>query len=149
MGRIEQNTDMANVADTAVVTGSSSGIGLALSRMLVKNGYEVFGFGRNFERAEAQEFCKEQPEKFHAVVCDITDTQALCAHIKEIDKNYRVTVLVNNAVGGAQVSEKHAGFVINTGNATAADVIALTDAVRDKVFEKYGVKLELEIKQLG
>ena len=62
MGRIEQNTDMANVADTAVVTGSSSGIGLALSRMLVKNGYEVFGFGRNFERAEAQEFCKEQPE---------------------------------------------------------------------------------------
>ena len=93
MGRIEQNTDMANVADTAVVTGSSSGIGLALSRMLVKNGYEVFGF----ERAEAQEFCKEQPEKFHAVVCDITDTQALCAHIKEIDKNYRVTVLVNNA----------------------------------------------------
>ena len=97
MGRIEQNTDMANVADMAVVTGSSSGIGLALSRMLVKNGYEVFGFGRNFERAEAQEFCKEQPEKFHAVVCDITDTQALCAHIKEIDKNYRVTVLVNNA----------------------------------------------------
>ena len=53
------------------------------------------------------------------------------------------------SVGGAQVSEKHAGFVINTGNATAADVIALTDAVRDKVFEKYGVKLELEIKQLG
>ena len=50
MGRIEQNTDMANVADTAVVTGSSSGIGLALSRMLVKNGYEVFGFGRNFEK---------------------------------------------------------------------------------------------------
>lgn len=52
-------------------------------------------------------------------------------------------------VGGAKVSEKHAGFVINTGNATAADVIALTNAVRDKVYEKYGVKLELEIKQLG
>lgn len=53
------------------------------------------------------------------------------------------------SVGGAMVSEKHAGFVINTGNATSADVIALTDAVRDKVFEKYGVKLELEIRQLG
>ena len=51
MGRIEQNTDMANVADTAVVTGSSSGIGLALSRKHVKNGYEVFGYGRNYERA--------------------------------------------------------------------------------------------------
>ena len=57
MGRIEQNTDMANVADTAVVTGSSSGIGLALSRMLVKNGYEVFGFGRNFQRTAGKISC--------------------------------------------------------------------------------------------
>ena len=134
MGRIEQNTDMANVADTAVVTGSSSGIGLALSRMLVKNGYEVFGFGRNFERAEAQEFCKEQPEKFHAVVCDITDTQALCAHIKEIDKNYRVTVLVNNAGVGyydlaapmiliqqlLRTLKKNRGTVLNISSVTAA-----------------------------
>lgn len=52
-------------------------------------------------------------------------------------------------VGGAQVSEKHAGFVINTGNATAADVVALTDAVREKVFALYGVRLELEVKRLG
>lgn len=52
-------------------------------------------------------------------------------------------------VGGAQVSEKHAGFVINIGNATAEDVIALTDAVRDKVLALYGVTLELEVKKLG
>ena len=51
--------------------------------------------------------------------------------------------------GGAKVSEKHAGFVVNTGKATARDVIELTDMTRDKVFEIYGVKLELEVKKLG
>lgn len=53
------------------------------------------------------------------------------------------------SVGGAQVSEKHAGFVINAGNATAADVIALTDVVSAQVMERFGVKLELEVKKLG
>ncbi|MCM1226676.1 MAG: UDP-N-acetylmuramate dehydrogenase [Clostridium sp.] len=48
------------------------------------------------------------------------------------------------SVGGAQVSEKHSGFVINTGNATCADVIALTDKVIEIVKEKTGYLLELE-----
>ena len=52
-------------------------------------------------------------------------------------------------VGGAMVSEKHAGFVVNTGNATAEDVIALTDKIKEKVFEYNGVKLELEVRKLG
>ena len=53
------------------------------------------------------------------------------------------------SVGGAQVSEKHAGFVINRGGATAADVRALLDAVRATVLEKYGVELEPEIRILS
>ena len=53
------------------------------------------------------------------------------------------------SVGGAQVSEKHAGFVINKGNATASDVIELTNKVSDKIYELNGVKLELEVKKLG
>ena len=52
-------------------------------------------------------------------------------------------------VGGAQVSEKHCGFVINTGGATAQDVRTLMQNVSDKVFEKYGVTLETEVKFLG
>ena len=52
-------------------------------------------------------------------------------------------------VGGAQVSEKHCGFVINTGGATAQDVRTLMQNVSDKVFEKYGVTLEPEVKFLG
>lgn len=49
-------------------------------------------------------------------------------------------------VGGAMVSEKHAGFVVNTGGATFEDVIELMDHVKNAVFEKYGVELEPEVK---
>ncbi len=56
--------------------------------------------------------------------------------------------LKGRTVGGAQVSEKHAGFVINKGGATCADVLALTDAIKAEVKEKYGVELELEVKLL-
>lgn len=52
-------------------------------------------------------------------------------------------------VGGAQVSEKHCGFVINTGNATAKDVVTLMRDVVRIVEEKYGVTLEPEVKFLG
>ena len=52
-------------------------------------------------------------------------------------------------VGDAQVSEKHCGFVINTGNATAKDVTTLMSDVQRIVMEKFGVKLEPEVKFLG
>ena len=51
--------------------------------------------------------------------------------------------------GGAQVSEKHCGFVINTGGATARDVCELMEHVQKTVYEKYNVKLEPEVKFLG
>ena len=49
-------------------------------------------------------------------------------------------------VGGAQVSEKHAGFIVNTGGATSADVRKLMELVQEKVLSAYGVLLEPEIK---
>ncbi len=49
-------------------------------------------------------------------------------------------------VGGAAVSEKHAGFVVNIGNATTADVLAVIEHVRATVYEKFGVALEPEIE---
>lgn len=52
-------------------------------------------------------------------------------------------------VGGAQVAEKHCGFVINAGNATAADVVQLMNDVSKIVEEKFGVVLEPEVKFLG
>lgn len=52
-------------------------------------------------------------------------------------------------VGGAQVSEKHTGFVVNAGGATAADVRHLIADVQDRVFEQFGVRLEPEVKMWG
>ena len=52
------------------------------------------------------------------------------------------------SIGGAKVSEKHAGFIINTGDATAQDVLDLAKYVTDKVYEKFGKKIEFEIKVL-
>ena len=52
-------------------------------------------------------------------------------------------------VGGAQVSEKHAGFVINRGGATCADILALMEQVQRRVWEQTDVRLEPEVKLLG
>ena len=51
-------------------------------------------------------------------------------------------------VGGAQVSKKHAGFVVNIGGATCADVLGLVEQVKDCVKEKTGFVLEMEVRQL-
>lgn len=52
-------------------------------------------------------------------------------------------------VGGAQVSEKHTGFVVNAGGATAADVRQLIADVQARVKEEFGVELEPEVKMWG
>ena len=53
------------------------------------------------------------------------------------------------SVGGAKVSEKHSGFVINTGDATAEDVLSLVDHIKNTVLSKFNVELNCEIKMIG
>jgi UDP-N-acetylmuramate dehydrogenase len=50
--------------------------------------------------------------------------------------------------GGAQVSEKHANFIVNRGAATAGDVLALIDFIRQTVYSRTGIELELELQVL-
>ena len=57
--------------------------------------------------------------------------------------------LKGRRVGGAQVSEKHAGFIVNVGDATAADILALIGVVQDEVEARFGVRLETEVRILG
>ena len=57
--------------------------------------------------------------------------------------------LKGHRIGGAMVSEKHANFIINTGDATAADVESLIGHVRDAVATKHGVQLDLEVHIVG
>ena len=53
------------------------------------------------------------------------------------------------SVGGAEVSMKHAGFVINKGDATASDIYNLCKVVEEKILDQFGVQLEMEVKLLG
>ena len=52
-------------------------------------------------------------------------------------------------IGGAEISNKHAGFVINRGNATAKDVLDLTKYIKEKIYEKFQKTIELEIEVIG
>lgn len=81
---------------TAIVTGASSGIGLEISKTICRMGYEVFGFGRNFER---EEFLNAEFEGavFHPIVCDLLDTEKMCRIVKDIAAEHDIYILVNNA----------------------------------------------------
>ena len=57
--------------------------------------------------------------------------------------------LKGRTVGGAQVSEKHAGFIINTGGATARDVLQLIGEVQEAVSARFGISLETEVRVIG
>lgn len=57
--------------------------------------------------------------------------------------------LKGTQVGGAMVSEKHAGFIVNTGNATAKNVIDLIEKIKNEVYEKTGKEIETEIRVIG
>ena len=78
-----------------------------------------------------------------------------CGSVFKNPDGYAAAQLVDQAgfkgkrCGGARVSERHANFIINEKQATAQDVRALMQQIQDKVFEKFGVQLEPEIKLVG
>ena len=78
--------------EAAIVTGASSGIGYAVSEKLSALGYEVFGFGRDFGKAEWK-----AEDNIHPIVCDVLDTDQLCACVKQIAAQHQIRILVNNA----------------------------------------------------
>ncbi len=76
---------------TAIVTGASSGIGLEISKVLIRNQYKVYGIGRNFTDTGLSS------EAFARITCDMAKTSELAAKINEIKNHNDIHILVNNA----------------------------------------------------
>ena len=78
-----------------------------------------------------------------------------CGSVFKRPPGYYAGVLIEEAgfkgekIGGAMVSEKHSGFILNVADATAADVHALIRRIEDKVLKRFGVTLEREVKLIG
>ena len=78
-----------------------------------------------------------------------------CGSVFKRPPGYYAGALIEEAglkgerIGDAMVSPKHAGFILNTGKASAADVFSLIRKIEDRVWERFGVKLEREVKLIG
>lgn len=94
---------------------------------------------QNMKEIEKKRFSKQPREYPNAgsVFIRPSDTTYVGPMIEKLGlKGYRI--------GGAEVSQKHAGFIINTGNATGSDIVNLIDYIKNAVYDKYGIKLETE-----
>lgn len=120
-----------------------------------KKGYIVLGAELTLKQGEKEKIREEmqalkakriekQPLEFPSAGSTFKRPEGYFAGKLIMDAGLRGAV-----VGGAQVSEKHCGFVVNTGNATAADVRELMRQVQGKVQEQFGVHLEPEVRFLG
>lgn len=123
--------------------------------VIAKKGYIVLGAVLKLERGDGEKIKTYMDElKEKRVTKQPLEYPSAGSTFKR-PEGYFAGKLIQDAglrgfsVGGAQVSEKHCGFVINRENATAADVAELMRQVSARVEEEFGVKLEPEVKRLG
>ena len=102
----------------AIVTGASSGIGAAISARLCEMGYEVFGIGRSFGSSFAEQFPDAAGNPlFHAVVCDLLDTEKMLKMVREIAAEAEVTQRILRAARGVKPEEDSGDGAHRSGSA--------------------------------
>ena len=123
--------------------------------VIAKKGYIVLGAVLKLERGDGEKIKTYMDElKEKRVTKQPLEYPSAGSTFKR-PEGYFAGKLIQDAglsgfsVGDAQVSEKHCGFVINRGEATAADVADLIRKVQEQVYEKFQVKLEPEVRMLG
>lgn len=123
--------------------------------VIAKKGYIVLGAALKLERGDGEKIKTYMDElKEKRVTKQPLEYPSAGSTFKRPEGYFAGKLIQDSGlkgftVGGAQVSEKHSGFVINKGNATAADVMELIRQVTAKVKEDTGVTMEPEVKQIG
>lgn len=143
-------------ADGAVRTLKNSELGLGYRTSVIPQaGYIVLEVKLRLRRSERERIAAQMEElRARRVEKQPLDYPSAGSTFKR-PEGYFAGKLIMDAglrgfsVGGAKVSEKHCGFVINCGDATAQDVVRLMEEIQRIVREKFGVQLEPEVKKIG
>ncbi len=120
-----------------------------------RNGYVVLGAGMKLMRSDPDVIAQKMEELAALRKAKQPLEYASAGSTFKRPEGYFAGKLIQDAglrgfcIGGAQVSEKHCGFVINRGGAAAADIYRLCRQVQQNVKEQFGVTLEMEVKLLG
>lgn len=157
-GEMKMVTESADVLtpEGEIVTLPVAELGMAYrTSVIAKNDYVALGAVLHLQKGSREEI----KEKMDDLRRRRTEKQPLeygsAGSTFKRPEGYFAGKLIDDAglrgfrIGDAQVSEKHCGFVINRGNATAAEVVELMNQVADRVEEKFGVRLEPEVKRIG
>ena len=123
--------------------------------LAAKNGWIILEAVLRFQKGDAEAIRSRMEElKVQRVTKQPLDLPSAGSTFKRPEGHFAARLiddcgLRGLTVGGAQVSEKHAGFIVNIGGATARDMLELMRQVEQRVFEQTGVQLEPEVRILG
>ena len=151
---LKEVTVLTKEGEVLVIPAKALELGYRTS-VIPKNGWIVLGAVLQLKKGDQEQILARMEElKEQRITKQPLDLPSAGSTFK-LPEGYFAGKLIMDAglrgftVGGAQVSEKHCGFVVNRGNATAADVWELICEVKRRVKEMTGVELEPEVKLLG
>lgn len=151
---LKEVTVLTKEGEVLVIPAKALELGYRTS-VIPKNGWIVLGAVLQLKKGDQEQILARMEElKEQRITKQPLDLPSAGSTFKR-PEGYFAGKLIMDAglrgftVGGAQVSEKHCGFVVNRGNATAADVWKLICEVKRRVKEMTGVELEPEVKLLG
>ena len=151
---LKEVTVLTKEGEVLVIPAKALELGYRTS-VIPKNGWIVLGAVLQLKKGDQEQILARMEElKEQRITKQPLDLPSAGSTFKR-PEGYFAGKLIQDAglmgysVGGAMVSDKHAGFVVNKGGATAKDVLDLIKYVQDTVEEKFGVKLEPEVRLIG
>ena len=151
---------MASVSHVApdgtlgILSGESLQFGYRHSAYM-ENGCTIVSMTLELQRGDADQIALLMEEHYNSRKAKQPLNKPSAGSVFKRPEGYYAAALIEECglkgrrVGGAQVSEKHAGFIVNTGGATCQDVLGLIEEIQREVFAQKGVRLETEVRVTG